>query len=116
MKRILAIGMLATAMSIGMAGCAQNFGQDTIRDESKVSQIKVGKSTTKDVEALLGTPNSTQRMGNELTWTYVSTNVHANAYVPFLNMAGNTMDSQNLTVTFDGRGLVKAVDKGQTHN
>ena len=110
---LLAIGVAAVTVNLG--GCASTMGQDSIRDESKVSQIVVGKSTTKDVQALLGEPNSTMRDGNKLAWVYVSTKTNAAAYIPFVNMVGggNRGDSENMTITFDSKGVVRAIDHGQ---
>ena len=113
----------ALLMAVGIAffctefaGCASTMGQDSIRDQSKISQIVVGKSTTKDVEAILGEPNSTMRDEKHLAWVYVSTKTNTAAYIPFANMIGNGNrgDSKNLTVTFDSKGIVSAMDWGQT--
>jgi outer membrane protein assembly factor BamE (lipoprotein component of BamABCDE complex) len=114
-RTVMVAGSLVLCTTL-VGGCASTMREDSIRDQSKISQIVVGKSTTKDVQALLGEPESTMRDGDRLAWVYVSTQTNAAAYIPFVNMMGSGTrgNSKNLTITFNSRGVVSALDWGQT--
>jgi len=97
-----------------LGGCATNYGNPSIADEKKVAAIEVGKSTTKDVEALLGKPSYVQtEEGGEQVWMYQNVNLKGSAFVPFAAMFGSTMSEKNLSVRFTKKGVVKATGAGQ---
>lgn len=97
-----------------LGGCATNYGNPSIADEKKVAAIEVGKSTTKDVETLLGKPSYVQtEEGGEQVWTYQNVNLKGAAFVPFAAMFGSTMSEKNLSVRFTKKGVVKATGAGQ---
>lgn len=111
MGRLLALLFTATVL-IFVTGCVS--GADSIADESKVSKIQVGKTTSKDVEALLGKPGSVELSeGGEQVWTYQRVQTSPLAAIPFFNMMGNSMAENNLTIRFSKRGVVKALARGE---
>ncbi|KQY88265.1 outer membrane protein assembly factor BamE [Pelomonas sp. Root1444] len=95
-----------------LAGCAT--GSQAIADPNKVAQIQPGKTTTKQVEDLLGKPGDVSLEANgEKVWTYQRVQQSWKAFVPGLNMTGDSMHEQNLTIRFDRNGVVKAVGAGE---
>jgi outer membrane protein assembly factor BamE (lipoprotein component of BamABCDE complex) len=117
MYRIGARGCPAAAITIivactAFAGCTT--GSQAIADPNKVAQIQPGKTNTKQVEDLLGKPEDDSLQANgEKVWTYQRVQQGWNAFDPGLNMAGDSMHEQNLTIRFDRNGVVKAVGAGE---
>lgn len=114
MKRITVCMFVAAVASatLTLGGCAT--GSTSITDEQKVSSIQIGKSTTRDVEQILGKPGDVQLAENgEQVWTYQTVKTNAVAFIPFANMMGNSMKEDNLTVRFNSKGIVKAMGRGQ---
>lgn len=95
-----------------LTGCAT--GSQAIADPNKVAQIQPGKTTSKQVEDLLGKPGDVSLEANgEKVWTYQRVQQSWKAFVPGLNMTGDSMHEQNLTIRFDRNGVVKAVGAGE---
>lgn len=95
-----------------LTGCAT--GSQAIADPNKVAQIQPGKTTTQQVEGLLGKPGDVAlEASGEKVWTYQRVEQSWKAFVPGLNMTGDSMREQNLTIRFDKNGVVKAVGAGE---
>jgi len=106
--------LFALLVVAAMTGCASNYGNSAITDQSKVSAVQVGKSTTKDVEALLGKPNYVNtEEGGEQVWMYQNVNVKGSALIPFVSLFGGTMKENNMQIRFNKKGIVKAVGNGE---
>jgi len=111
MGRLSALLVTATVL-ISVTGCVS--GAASIADESKVSKIQIGKTTSKDVEVLLGKPSSVELgESGEQIWTYQRIQTSPLAAIPFFNMMGNSMAENNLTIRFNKRGVVKALARGE---
>ncbi|RDU99874.1 outer membrane protein assembly factor BamE domain-containing protein [Trinickia dinghuensis] len=114
MKKIIASAIVAAAASFTLAGCVT--GNASITDEQKVSSIQIGRSTTHDVENILGKPGDVElQQGGEQVWTYQTVKTNAVAFIPFANMMGKSEQENNLTVRFNSKGVVTAMGRGQ-HN
>ncbi len=95
-----------------MTGCAT--GTQAIADQDKVAQIQPGKTTSKQVEALLGKPGDVAlEAGGEKVWTYQRVEQSWKAFVPGLNVTNGAMREQNLVIRFDRNSVVKAVGAGE---
>jgi hypothetical protein len=80
---LLTVGILASWAS----GCAMTMHQEkTEFDSSKARNIVIGKSTKKDVEALLGPANQQSLMGDIESWSY--NNMDAIQYKPLAMFTG----------------------------
>lgn len=111
MKKFLAL-LTVAIMLISAAGCVT--GADSIADETKISKIQIGKTTNKDVEALLGRPGSVEiAESGEQVWTYQRVQTSPLAAIPFLNMMGNSIAENNITIRFNKKGVVKAMARGE---
>lgn len=103
--------MMAAAL---LTGCATSTGTAGVADQSKLATIKTGKTTMKDVKALLGQPASVDLTeSGEQVWMYQRTDVSAKAYIPFLNMTSGAITSKSLTIRFSKSGVVKAMAGGE---
>lgn len=114
MKQFAACMFIAVVASttLTLSGCAT--GSTSITDEQKVSSIQIGKSTTRDVEQILGKPGNVELEENgEQVWTYQTVKTNATAFIPFANMTGHSMKEDNLTLRFNSKGVVKAMGRGQ---
>lgn len=112
MKKIVASLLVAAAAGLVLGGCAT--GSTSITDEQKISSIRVGKSTTQDVERTLGKPGEVQlEESGAQVWTYQTVKTNAIAFVPIANMLGKSMQEDNLTVRFNKKGVVTALGRGQ---
>ncbi len=113
MKKAIASLCLGLAV-LSAGGCATNYGNASINDESKVSAIQVGKSTTKDVERDLGKPTHVEFADNgDQVWYYENVNVKGTAMIPFASLFGGTMKENNMTIRFTKKGVVKAMGSGE---
>ncbi|RQS66336.1 outer membrane protein assembly factor BamE [Burkholderia sp. Bp8963] len=84
------------------------------RAQQKISSIRVGKSTTQDVERTLGRPGDVQlEEGGAQVWTYQTVNPSVLAFIPVANLLGKSMQEDNLTVRFNKKGVVTALGRGQ---
>ncbi|MBN3792085.1 outer membrane protein assembly factor BamE [Burkholderia sp. Ac-20353] len=112
MKKIIASALVAVAAGMALGGCAT--GSTSITDEQKISSIRVGKSTTQDVERTLGKPGDVQlEESGAQVWTYQTVKSSVLAFIPVANLLGNSMQEDNLTVRFNKKGVVTALGRGQ---
>lgn len=115
-----------------ISGCASS-GNPEIQREDLTSQIKIGESTKNDVRRF-GPPNGTSRYAGTapqlpglpaLTqsthfeiWSYahINTEVAPVTFVPIVGLFAGSATSQvnQLTITFDAKGVVRGVQTGQT--
>lgn len=106
--------LCAVAVVASLSGCASNYGNSSITDQDKVSQVQIGKSTTKDVETLLGKPSYVNtEEGGEQVWMYQNVNVKGSALIPFAALFGGTMKENNMQIRFNKKGVVKAIGNGE---
>lgn len=111
-KSIIAAGLIAFTVIVG--GCTSTGASPTITDEAKVSTIKPGKSTTKDIEASFGRPSNVEYLEKgEQVWSYQHVAMGPLAYVPFLNMTGNSGKESSLVIRFNNKGVVKEFRQGE---
>ncbi|MFM0265577.1 outer membrane protein assembly factor BamE domain-containing protein [Paraburkholderia sediminicola] len=101
------------SVTASLFGCA-SYGNESISDQQKVSQIQVGKTTKGDVKNVLGMPGNVSFADNgDEIWTYQHVSTNAAAYIPFVGLFKNGINEDNLTVRFSSRGIVKAVGQGK---
>ena len=113
-KRIAAPILMAVVASATLILDGCTTGSTAINDEQKVSSIQIGKSTTADVERLFGKPGGVQLdESGEQVWTYQSVKTNATAFIPFLNMTGDAIHENNISVRFNKKGVVKALGRGE---
>ncbi len=110
-KSILVIGLAAVLVG-GLSGCAPGYGNASARNENALAQIHKGVTTKADVQRLLGTPTSPSQEDGRSVWQYQHIEVSALAIVPLANMVTNTMDEKNVTIYFDKKDVVEAVEIG----
>jgi outer membrane protein assembly factor BamE (lipoprotein component of BamABCDE complex) len=109
-KTILFVCTISTFFEL----TACSTGTVAIKDQSLVSKIHIGRSTTKDVELLLGKPVHVELSENgETVWSYVATDTSWKAFVPGLNMTGDSIKSQDMVIRFSKQGVVKAMGSGE---
>lgn len=92
-----------------VTGCA-SVGRKL--DESKIDQIKKGKTTRQEVLALVGSPDQMTHNGSgETTFTYLYARATATpaTYIPIVGAfaGGANVQHQMLMVTFGSDGFVK---------
>ncbi|MCM3609158.1 outer membrane protein assembly factor BamE [Cupriavidus pauculus] len=114
MKRSIVNAVAVLLAVTALAGCASNYGNSSITDEKKVASVQVGKSTTRDVEAILGKPSFVNtEEGGEQVWLYQNVNVNGTAFIPFASLFGSTMKENNMSIRFNKKGVVKALGNGE---
>lgn len=109
-------GILITILVAAfLTGCATSSGNSAITDDKKLASIQQGKTTTKEVESLLGRPSNVELAeSGEQVWTYQRIDGSMMAAVPFLNMMGNNGKESTLTIRFTKKGVVKSMGRGET--
>ncbi len=139
MEKTGLLTMLMIAISVGLAGCANNGGTASFTDPDKLNQIRINKSTKQQVKNLLGEPQSITRHSNETeSWTYQSTHTtYTEKYaakkalsfvpIPYLGTAVGLADSvvdvgpdkigekKIFSLTFNKKGVLKET-KRETEN
>ena len=89
---------------IALAGCAPfEYQRGHLPDPDKLSAIRPGSTTKQQVASLLGTPSSTS-IFDDKQWYYISKKTKQTAF-----MDPEVLDQQVYVVSFDDRGVVKAV-------
>lgn len=97
-----------------VSGCMSiQGGQQSIADESKVSQIRKGKSTKVDIMNLFGEPGgkSFEENGDEVwVYMYTKTSVDPKTYIPIVGAfaGGASSKTNNLSIVFAKNGVVKS--------
>ncbi len=108
MNRFKGFALCFAMLALALTGCA--IGNAEITDKNKVSQIQEGKTTKKEVQALLGEPDSVFRDNGEEIWTYNHAKTSAKAYIPIIGtMFKDKFTANNLTIKFDRRGIVVGI-------
>ncbi len=103
----IAISLL---VAISLSGCANNSGNENIKDANKVASIQVGKSTKTDVQSILGAPQYDEPDSNgDSLWTYQHISTSAN---PFGILLGGSIEEKNVMIRFGADGIVKGIGKG----
>ena len=87
-------------------------------DRMPVAQIKKHRTTKDEVRSILGDPNGVSFVQDEEIWTnlYHRTQMRATNWIPYVNIVagGYDMESAQVTVIFDSRGVVKHIGQGRT--
>ena len=94
-------------ITFSLSACVYGrFGNPSIADQSKVGQVKVGK-TKEEVKQILGTPTGTTQSatGDNEIWVYTH-------HYTQDNFIWATKYTFHLSVVFDKDGIVKSVSKG----
>lgn len=97
---------LATVITFSLSGCASGeFGNPSITDQSKVSQVKAGQ-TKEQVQQFIGKPTGTQFTTNsDEIWVYTYQRTKDNGFTV-------TTRSYRLSILFDKGGIVKNISTG----
>jgi len=95
---------LTLALAIGTAACTPSVDiRGNLPDAEVLAQIKEGKTTRDEVQALLGTPSATATFGEE-SWQYISARTETVAF-----FKPELKDRKAVSITFDRNGVVKQV-------
>lgn len=110
LKALLLTVMIGTALL--STGCATTSGTAAIANPDTVAAIQVGKSTMKDVLALLGQPMD-KDLGNDNgeLWLYSFTQVSGINYIPVVSLFGGNVTADTLKIAFNKKGIVTKVLK-----
>lgn len=92
LSSILLVGGIAATQLTGCFTVGQEFAA------SRVSEIKVGQTTKKDISELFGTPWRTGLEDGRPTWTY--------GIYKYSLFGGD--DTQDLLIRFDPQGVVRS--------
>ena len=81
-------------------------------DSAAASQIKVGRTTKKQVSSLIGSPDGTTTNGRgDTIWTYnyMGSQVKPQSFIPYVGplLEGTRTQQQAITVVFGPSGVVK---------
>jgi outer membrane protein assembly factor BamE (lipoprotein component of BamABCDE complex) len=111
--RLALRGLAILGLLLG-GGCFST-GTRAIADQELISRIEVGKSTRKDLTALLGPPLTAAYPGKEEIWNYyyrVDVPLAPN-YIFFVKIFkdGVAQKTQILRVTFNQEGIVKNIER-----
>jgi outer membrane protein assembly factor BamE (lipoprotein component of BamABCDE complex) len=101
LPRHTALALLAV---LGAAACTPAVDmRGNLPDPEVLAQIKEGKTTRDEVQALLGTPSATATFGEE-SWQYISARTETVAF-----FKPELKDRRAISITFDREGVVKSV-------
>lgn len=88
-----------------LAGCAETVHtRGNLPDPTVVASIEPGKHTRAQITKLLGTPSTIATFEREI-WFYIGGRVKSQSF-----FAPEVLERKVLTIQFDKRGVVKAVD------
>jgi outer membrane protein assembly factor BamE (lipoprotein component of BamABCDE complex) len=115
MKKTYAILLSAMLATAALTGCATTSGNASIVDQNKVASIKEGKSTTADVESILGaaTDKDPAPDGGQ-TWSYMYSKTSGKEWIPVVGLMGGNVTSNTLKIVFNKKGVVTQVLKPPT--
>ncbi len=136
MKRIRLLIILMIVITVGLTGCASSGSDGTavFHDPGKLNQIRVNKSTKKEVKNILGAPKNIILQNNTESWIYQSTRSNYTdmytarqalsfAPVPYLGtvlaLADTVVDTgpdkigetQTLSLVFSNKGVLKEMKR-----
>lgn len=101
----LAVGVAATFLAAGLAGCVAQVDTHGERvDPDRLSAIHPGVQRRDDVAELLGSPSSTAVFGDE-TWYYIGDVVETRSIFD-----RDVVSREVVIIRFDQSGVVKDVD------
>jgi outer membrane protein assembly factor BamE (lipoprotein component of BamABCDE complex) len=105
-ERRLAASLLVSLAAAGIAGCTATVDQrGNLPEPEKVAQIQPGTTTRDQVVKILGSPSSTG-VFDDKNWYYISRKTKQVAFFD-----PDVLDQQVFVVNFDGRGVVRSVDR-----
>lgn len=97
--------LLAVAVAFAAPACTPIVElRGNLPPPEQLEQVKVGKSSRDDVQALLGTPSNVTPFGDE-TWHYISTLTERKAFLEPV-----VLERKVITVVFDRSGMVRVLD------
>lgn len=103
-------GFFVVLIAAVLAGCGTTGGNREIADQNKVSTIKEGKTTMKEVRATLGEPNHVDlEKGGDQVWTYQNISTGLLGYIPFVNLTDNYTQEKKVVIRFNKKGVVEAI-------
>lgn len=115
MKNIKTMLTVVLVLTSSLTACSNHSGNVRATDQTIIQKIKVGKTSKDDVVSLLGnTTNIMREATGKDTWIYQysQTDLGARAFIPFVNLMGespvNTKLS-TLTIEFNQDGIVDSV-------
>ncbi|MDR1124557.1 MAG: outer membrane protein assembly factor BamE [Deltaproteobacteria bacterium] len=118
MKRLLVV-LSFTVICLGLSACGNkqvsgDMGLAGMSVSEIQEQLIIGKTSKKEVEALLGTPSTVSKGSNGETWHYTYSNretkVDARQHIPLIGglfaSTEHTSETKGLTVNFNKAGYV----------
>lgn len=108
MKKITFVTFLIIlTLVVVLSSCFNMTYVGTPIDEEKITEIKEGITTKKDVLKLLGTPTDIQCTAYEVIFIYKYTEYNENTF-SFIGTVGRSWEKSDiLTIFFDASGIVK---------
>jgi outer membrane protein assembly factor BamE (lipoprotein component of BamABCDE complex) len=98
--------LVSIAGAAAVAGCSPSVEQrGNLPSPDKMAEIHAGTTTKDEVAKLLGTPSSVSVFHNDKSWYYISRRTAQTAF-----FEPDVLDQQVYIVSFDGQGVVRAVD------
>lgn len=102
----LAVSLSVTLAAAAVAGCTATLDQrGNLPEPDKVAQIQPGSTTRDQVVKILGSPSSTG-VFDDKNWYYISRKTKQVAF-----FKPEVLDQQVYVVNFDGKGVVRSVDR-----
>lgn len=98
---------LILAAGLALAGCAANYGTQTVNDFNRYMQLQPGQTTSRDIFQSFGQPHQVDTITEtgERVWSYHSIRERTNAttYLPFVGLVtgGSDIDATTATFYFD---------------
>lgn len=96
--------LLLSFSTVGCVATVQHHG--VLIEEAQIAKIKVGQSTQKDVQAILGTPSSIPPFDQENVWYYVSRDMETVMF-----FTPRLIDSTVYVLTFSPQGILQKMEK-----
>jgi outer membrane protein assembly factor BamE (lipoprotein component of BamABCDE complex) len=92
--------------AVSVAGCVATVDQrGNLPEPEKIAQIRPGATTREQVAKILGTPSSTG-VFDDKNWYYISRKTKQVAF-----FSPEVLDQQVFVINFDGKGVVRSVDR-----
>lgn len=94
----------AIALTLAAGACTPSVDlRGNLPTPESLAQIKPGKTTRDEVQALLGTPSTTATFGDE-SWQYISSRTETTAF-----FKPEVKERKVVSISFDRSGVVKEV-------